>query len=206
MHRVSQRQLPILFFGAGLPQIAGLAGEAKSYAERLFSFPEIGPLGRADAAKAIRRPIEDEGEKITVDAVELIVSQTKGYPYFLQEWGFQAWDVADESPIGTVDIEQASVQALMRLDTSFFQVRFDRFTPKEREYVFAMAQLGDGPYRSSDVAEKLDERAQSLGPRRAKIINKGMIYSPSHGDIDFTVPMFADYLRRMAAWAERDAK
>ena len=196
IHQISQKQLPVLFFGAGLPQLAGLSGDAKSYAERLFSYPKVGPLDATDARKAVNGPIEDEGEEIDDDALEKVVDITKGYPYFLQEWGFQAWNTAENSPIKVTDIEMASEAALKRLDDGFFQVRFDRLTPKEREYVIAMSKLGKGPYRSSDVADQLGEPVNKLGPRRAQIIAKGMIYSPQYGDIDFTVPMFDDYLRR----------
>lgn len=196
IHRANQRGLPILFFGAGLPQIAALSGDAKSYSERLFEFPPVGALDERAAGDAIRQPIEAEGERITEEAVSEICRRTEGYPYFLQEWGFQCWNRADESPIGRDDVVGASTEALRRLDSGFFRVRFDRLTPKEREYVVAMARLGKGPYRSSDVANVLGEKITSLGPRRAQIIDKGMIYSPAHGDIDFTVPMFDDFLRR----------
>ncbi|HHG89805.1 MAG TPA: ATP-binding protein [Devosia sp.] len=196
IHRVNQRQLPVMLFGAGLPQTAALSGKAKSYAERLFSYPSIGPLDAGSATLAIRQPIEEEGERISETALKMIVERTKGYPYFLQEWGYQAWNIADKSPIDVEDVRNASQAALRRLDDGFFRVRYDRLTPKECEYVIAMAELGKGPYRSSDVAEKLGENVQTLGPRRAKIIHKGMIYSPAHGDIDFTVPMFEDFLRR----------
>lgn len=196
LHRVSQKGLPILLFGAGLPQIAALSGDAKSYAERLFKFPSIGPLAEAEAKEAIRQPIEDEGESISDGALDMIVSQTQGYPYFLQEWGYQTWNAAGQSPIAPADVEQGALAALGRLDEGFFRVRFDRLTPKERDYVSAMAKLGKGPYRSSDVADELGESMQSLGPRRAQIIRKGMIYSPAHGDIAFTVPMFEEYLMR----------
>jgi len=199
IHRVNQKQLPVMFFGAGLPQIAALAGDAKSYAERLFDFPPVGPLDDTAAVAAIRQPVDEEGEAISDEALEEIVIRTEGYPYFLQEWGYQAWNVAINSPIDKGDIETASSLALKRLDEGFFRVRFDRLTPKEREYVIAMSNVGSrGPYRSSDVADRLGESIQKLGPRRAKIIRKGMIYSPAHGDIDFTVPMFADYLQRTA--------
>jgi len=198
IHRVSQKQLPVMFFSAGLPQIAALSGEAKSYAARLFDFPPVGPLDNASAVTAIRQPIDNEGESILDDALEMIVVQTEGYPYFLQEWGYQAWNIADGSPINVQDVENASSAAIRRLDGGFFRVRFDRLTPKEREYVIAMERLGKGPYRSSDVADALGESVQSLGPRRAMIINKGMIYSPAHGDIAFTVPMFEDYLQRIS--------
>lgn len=196
LHKISQKGLPILFFGAGLPQVAALSGDAKSYAERLFHYLPVGPLLADDAKTAIRQPIEDEGESISEAAVDEILSKTHGYPYFLQEWGYQAWNIAQGDHIEVSDAIQAAGEATRRLDDGFFKVRFDRLTPKEREYVIAMAKLGDGPYRSSDIAASLGEAPQSLGPRRAQIISKGMIYSPSHGDIAFTVPMFNDYLIR----------
>lgn len=196
IHRVNQKQLPILFFGAGLPMTAALSGDAKSYAERLFSYPTVGPLDYEAACSAIQQPIQDEGEKITPDALDTIVKRTEGYPYFLQEWGYQSWNIAERSPIDIKDVERASEAALRRLDEGFFRVRFDRLTPKERNYVIAMAKLGEGPYRSSDVADQLNENVRALGPCRAHIIRKGMIYSPAHGDIAFTVPMFDDFLRR----------
>ncbi len=196
IHKIGQKQLPVIFFGAGLPQLAGLSGDAKSYAERLFSYPKVGALNEEDALQAIKGPINEEGEEITSSALSVILKITEGYPYFLQEWGFQSWNTADGSPIDQGDIESATDNALKRLDDGFFQVRFDRLTPKEREYVIAMSKLGKGPYRSSEVAEQLGETPNKLGPRRAQIIAKGMIYSPQYGDIDFTVPMFDDYLRR----------
>lgn len=196
IHRVNQKSLPVMFFGAGLPQVAALTGDAKSYAERLFNYPAIGPLDRVSAISAVRQPIEAAGESITEEALDAIVNKTQGYPYFLQEWAFQSWNIADASPINGNDVNMATEAAIRRLDDGFFRVRFDRLTPKEREYVFAMASLGAGPYRSSDVAAKLGENIQSLGPRRATIIRKGMIYSPAHGDIAFTVPMFEEYLIR----------
>jgi hypothetical protein len=196
IHRINQKNLPILFFGAGLPQIAALSGDAKSYAERLFHFPPVGPLDAASAREAIYQPILEENQAITEEALEKIVQDTQGYPYFLQEWGFQVWNIAPQSPISVSDVIKASPLALKRLDDGFFRVRFDRLTPKERTYVLAMARLGKGPYRSSDVADILHESAQKLAPCRANVIRKGMIYSPAHGDIDFTVPMFDAYLRR----------
>lgn len=196
LHRVNQKNLPVLFFGAGLPQVAALSGDAKSYAERLFHYPPVGPLGETAAATAIRQPIEDEGQSIDTTAIEEIFAKTRGYPYFLQEWGYQCWNIAEGPCINLEDATRAAGEATNRLDDGFFKVRFDRLTPKEREYVIAMAKLGEGPYRSSDVAATLNETPQSLGPRRAQIISKGMIYSPSHGDIAFTVPMFSEYLMR----------
>jgi len=199
LHKINQAGLPVLFFGAGLPQVAALSGEAKSYAERLFHYPDVGALPEADAKAAIRQPVNEEGAAIDDDALTEIYHKTKGYPYFLQEWGHQSWNLAAGNTITLDNARQAEAITLKRLDEGFFKVRFDRLTPKEREYVIAMARLGNGPYRSSDIADALGETAQSLGPRRAQIISKGMIYSPSHGDIAFTVPMFNDYLIRNLA-------
>ncbi|HEY4079945.1 MAG TPA: ATP-binding protein [Burkholderiaceae bacterium] len=196
LYKVNQRELPVLFFGAGLPQVAALSGDAKSYAERLFHYPAVGALLKEDAKTAIRQPIENEQEHITESALNEIYQKTRGYPYFLQEWGYQCWNIATGNRIDISDAQEAAGRATRRLDDGFFKVRFDRLTPKEREYVIAMAQLGPGPYRSSDIAEALGETHQSLGPRRSKIISKGMIYSPSHGDIAFTVPLFNEYLIR----------
>ena len=196
LHKISQRDLPVLFFGAGLPQVAAFSGDAKSYAERLFHYPAVGALQSDDAKIAIRQPIEDEGQSISEDALLEVLSCTQGYQYFLQEWGYQCWNIARGPEIELPDASKAAGEATKRLDDGFFKVRFDRLTPKEREYVIAMAKLGPGPYRSSDVAVALNETHQSLGPRRSQIIRKGMIYSPSHGDIAFTVPMFNEYLMR----------
>ncbi|ALK99957.1 ATPase AAA [Massilia sp. WF1] len=199
LHKINQAQLPVLFFGAGLPQVAALSGDAKSYAERLFLYPDVGALPEHDAKAAIRQPVNDEGALIDEEALKEIFQKTRGYPYFLQEWGHQSWNLASGNEITLEDAKKAEATTLKRLDEGFFKVRFDRLTPKEREYVVAMAKLGNGPYRSSDVADALGETAQSLGPRRSQIISKGMIYSPSHGDIAFTVPMFNDYLLRNLA-------
>jgi hypothetical protein len=196
IHKINQKNLPMLFFGAGLPQVAALSGDAKSYAERLFHYPHVGALDDDAARSAIRQPIEDEGESITDQALAEIIAKTRGYPYFLQEWGYQCWNLAETSPIDNEIAERSAMTATKRLDDGFFKVRFDRLTPKEREYVIAMAELGPGPYRSAEVAEKLGESHRSLGPRRSQIISKGMIFSPSHGDIAFTVPMFNEYLMR----------
>jgi hypothetical protein len=196
IHRVNQKALPVLLFGAGLPAIAALSGDAKSYAERLFIFPKIDALSNDDAVNAIRQPIAEEGESIEADLLAKIVALTRGYPYFLQEWGYQVWNASPQSPIDSSCIEAAEKEALRRLDEGFFKVRIERLTPKEKEYVIAMARLGAGPYRSSDVADMLGEKLTTLGPRRAQIIAKGMIYSPAHGDIAFTVPMFDEYLKR----------
>lgn len=200
LHRSSQRQLPVIMFGAGLPQLRGRMGDAKSYAERLFSFPVIDQLTTRDAKLAISRPAEAEGVEIREDALELIVEQTRCYPYFLQEWGKHIWDAAESSPITRTHVETASVLAIADLDESFFRVRFDRLTPLERMYLRAMAELGEGPHRSGKIAALLQRRVQTLGPIRAQLISKGMLWSPSHGDTAFTAPLFDQFmLRNMSA-------
>jgi hypothetical protein len=207
LHRTAQRQLPVIMAGAGLPQLRGHMGSAKSYAERLFDFPEIGPLDRKAAEDAIRKPIEDESARINIDALALIVKETHGYPYFLQEWGKHAWDVARSSPITKKDVQEATITAIAALDESFFRVRFDRLTPSEKTYLRAMAELGPGPHRSGDIANLLGKEVSALGPRRAQLINKGMIYSPSHGDTAFTVPLFDAFMKRIMAgkeWQEEE--
>lgn len=197
LHRCSQDQLPVTVVGAGLPQLRGRMGEAKSYAERLFDFPEIGPLSAPDAAEAILRPAENEGVEIQDRAVQLIIEKTQGYPYFLQEWGKHTWDIAPESPIRERDVLNASDEAIAALDESFFRVRFDRLTPTEKKYLRAMADLGPGPHRSGDIAEELGRNVSSLGPTRAGLIGKGMIWSPTHGDTAFTVPLFDEFMKRI---------
>jgi hypothetical protein len=197
LHRCSQEKLPVTVVGAGLPQLRGRMGEAKSYAERLFDFPEIGPLSAPDAADAIIRPVQNEGVEIQDDAVQLIIEKTQGYPYFLQEWGKHAWDIAPESPIRREDVLNASDEAVAALDESFFRVRFDRLTPTEKKYLRAMADLGPGPHRSGDIADELGRVVSSLGPTRAGLIAKGMIWSPTHGDTAFTVPLFDEFMKRI---------
>lgn len=196
MHKMQQRRLPLVLVAAGLPILPGLAGESKSYAERLFSFPDVGPLPQVDADKALQDPVRGEGVEFEQQALDEIFRHTQGYPYFLQEWGYQAWNHASASPIGLAVIQQTSEQVTRRLDSNFFRVRFDRLTPRERSYLRAMAELGPGPHRSADVAEQLGVKITTLGPVRASLIKKGMIYSPSHGDMAFTVPLFDDFMRR----------
>ncbi|RDW12641.1 ATP-binding protein [Paracoccus thiocyanatus] len=196
VHRMSQRSLPVMVFAGGLPQIAKLSGDAKSYAERLFIYPEIGALKPNAAREAIEKPLRDEGVYIEDAALEMILTQTSGYPFFLQEWGHHAWNAAASSPITLDDVEAANTKALERLDNGFFKVRLDRLTRAEVDYVHAMASLGPGPYKVNDVAGALGKDPKSLGPRRASIIKKGMIYAPSYGDVAFTVPLFDDFLRR----------
>lgn len=197
LHRAAQRQLPITLVGAGLPQLRGRMGRAKSYAERLFEFPEIGALPPPAARIAISKPAREQGVRINNNALERIIVETQGYPYFLQEWGKHAWDAADASPISLADIEAASSLAIAALDESFFRVRFDRLTPAEKKYLRAMAELGPGPHRSGDIADQLERKVTALGPMRNKLISKGMIWSPNHGDTAFTVPLFDAFMHRI---------
>lgn len=205
IHKISQKRLPLLFVGAGLPALAGPAGEAKSYAERLFTFVDVGPLTDEAARAAIRAPVEREGVTITDDALTLIVNKTGGYPYFLQEWGAQSWNAAARPPITVADARRATDQALAELDQGFFRVRFDRLTPREKDYMRAMAELGPGPHRSGDVAQSLGIGVTTAAPLRSGLIRKGMIYSPQHGDTAFTVPMFEAFLKRVGPLSPRKA-
>ena len=197
LHRAAQRRSPVTLVGAGLPQLRARTGRAKSYAERLFDFPEVGPLAQEAARSAIEKPAQAEDVTLTGDALERILARTHCYPYFLQEWGKHAWDAAEASPIELGDVEQASETATAALDESFFRVRFDRLTPSERRYLRAMAELGPGPHRSGDIARIMQRQVTSLGPTRSQLIAKGMVWSPSHGDTGFTVPLFDQFMRRI---------
>jgi AAA ATPase domain len=197
MHKMQQRQLPVILIGAGLPILPGLIGDSKSYAERLFSFPDIGPLPAQDAYKALQDPVRTEGVSFDDESLEEIFKLTQGYPYFLQEWGYQAWNYATETPISLKVIKEASQTVSERLDGNFFRVRFDRLTPKEKEFLRGMAELGPHTHRTSDIAEILRSKQNALGPVRDKLIKKGMIYSPSYGVMAFTVPLFDEFLRRV---------
>lgn len=195
-HRVSQNQLPATMVAAGLPQLLGQMGKAKSYAERLFEFIQIDKLDAPAARDALCKPAKDEGVQYTDEAVNEILKQTQGYPYFLQEWGKHSWGVASESPIQLSDVSKATNIALAELDASFFRVRFDRLTPTEKKYLRAMAELGPGPHRSGDIAEVLGRKVTSVAPTRNALIGKGMIYSQAHGDTEFTVPLFEGFMKR----------
>jgi hypothetical protein len=196
MHRMQQRQLPVVLLGAGLPVLPGLAGESKSYAERLFAFPDVGALDQQDANKAISEPMLAEQVLITDEALAETYRMTKGYPYFIQEWGYQMWNLAEKSPIGLPVVQSAAQTAIRRLDQNFFRVRFDRLTPGEKNFLRAMAELGPSASRSGDIAACLGVKVNSIGPVRAKLIKKGMIYSPAYGDIGFTVPLFDEFMKR----------
>lgn len=197
MHQIAQRQLPVVLIGAGLPQLVALSGRAKSYAERLFQFPELGPLQAEDAAAALQEPVLEQHVRFSEEALQEIITQTQGYPYFLQEWGYQAWNLADRSLIEADTVRQATLESIVRLDANFFRVRFDRLTPREKDYLRAMADLGDGAQRSGDIADYLGVKVQRVAPVRNGLIKKGMIYSPAHGDTAFTVPLFGDFMKRI---------
>ena len=197
LHRTAQRKLPVLLAGAGLPQLRGRMGKAKSYAERLFTFPEIGPLDGQAARAALVKPAQEGGVEFEEAALGLIVQKTQGYPYFIQEWGQHAWEEAGQSPITETDARTASAAAIEALDESFFRVRFDRLTPLEKRYLRSMAELGAGPHRSGEIAGLLQRKVESLAPTRNQLIAKGMIWSPEHGDTAFTVPLFDEFMRRI---------
>ncbi|WP_241059129.1 ATP-binding protein [Achromobacter xylosoxidans] len=201
LHRASQENLPVTMVAAGLPQLLGQMGRAKSYAERLFEFVSIGALDLYEAERALCIPARNEEVEFDQDAIATILRSSEGYPYFIQEWGKHSWDCAFESPISQEDVEAAAEIALAQLDASFFRVRFDRLTPAEKRYMRAMAELGAGPHRSGDIAAKLKRKVDSVAPTRSNLIQKGMVYSPNHGDTAFTVPMFDGFMKRtMPDW------
>ncbi|HEY4145234.1 ATP-binding protein [Pinirhizobacter sp.] len=197
IHAVNQEELPLVFFGAGLPQLAGQSGEAKSYAERLFEFIPLDHLSEEDTYAAIRGPVESELATITDEALAEVFTHTRGYPYFLQEWGYNAWNLADFDGITLDAARRATARSIAKLDGSFFRVRFDRLTPSEREYMRHLADLGEGPQRTSDVAARAQKTVRSLGTIRDSLIKKGMIFSPEHGLVAFTVPLFDAFMHRV---------
>ncbi len=204
IHQTNQKSLPVILVGAGLPQILGLAGNSKSYAERLFQFPEIGALREADAQNAVINPARAEDVQIEPAAVQQILKVTERYPYFLQQWAYESWNVAEGSTITAANVLQAHDNAISVLDQSFFKVRFDRCTPSEKKYMRALADFGSGAHRSGDIALKLSVKTASVAPTRSNLIKKGMIYSPSHGDTAFTVPLFDQYMKRVMPVLESD--
>ena len=197
IHRISQERLPVLLVGAGLPEIARLAGDSKSYAERLFHYMQVAALDSSSAARAIEKPIIEEQATIEPAALEIIVQKTQGYPFFLQEWASAAWDHAEGPEITYEDARHSYAETLALLDAGFFKVRLDRLTKAETQFVRTMAELGDGPYAMTDIAQAMDRTQQSIGPARANIIAKGMIYRTHHGYVDFSVPLFAEFMRRV---------
>jgi type II secretory pathway predicted ATPase ExeA len=197
VHRISQKNLPLILVGAGLPQLPRLAGDSKSYSERLFDFPEIGALSEIDSMSALQEPAKERGANFTQEAIQKIIKQTKGYPYFIQEWGYQSWNISDSPTIDTSSVEKASLESIKRLDDNFFRVRFDRLTPNEKKYLRALAELSEENRKSGNVAEKLRIAANNASPTRSSLIKKGMIYSKRYGDTEFTVPLFDQFMKRI---------
>ena len=202
MHRMQQLSLPLAMVGAGLPTLPGLAGNAKSYAERLFVFTEIGALSRDNSIQAIRAPLAHAGVRIDDEAAEFVFERSGGYPYFIQEWGFQLWNFVQKEPIALADARCVDAAVGEKLDRSFFRMRVERLTGAEKAMLFAMSGLAGEEYPLSDIAEKMGMSPRTLSPRRSSLIGKGMIYSPRQGMLAFTVPLFAEYLRRQHERAE----
>ncbi len=196
-HEIAQKGLPFIFIGAGLPQFAALAGNAKSYAERLFSYPEIGPLPPEDAKQALIKPARQERVEFAADALGAILKITERYPYFLQEWGFHVWNHAPRTPITKRDVDAASPEIISHLDKNFFKVRFDRLTALQQKYLRAMAELGPGPHKTGDIAATLGVDASAVATVRAQLISKGMVWSQRHGETGFTVPLFDGFMKRV---------
>lgn len=196
MHKMQQQQLPLVLIGAGLPNLPALMGESKSYAERLFRFPVVGPLSQSDVALALQDPVKASGVKFTLDALKEIYRLTQGYPYFVQEWGYQCWNYTKKTSITFKTVKAVTSVVTKHLDEDFFRVRFDRLTPAEKNYLRAMAELNDQCNRSGDIAAVLGSTVSSFAQTRAHLIKKGMIYSPAYGDMAFTVPLFGEFMRR----------
>ncbi len=196
MHRMQQRGLPLAMVGAGLPILPGLAGETKSYAERLFTYPVVGALSKEASVRAIRRPFADAGVRVEDAAAEMVYRRSGGYPYFIQEWGYQLWNFVGRSPVMRRDVEMVDAVVTEQLDGNFFRVRMERLTPSEKSFLRAMSEFGEPEIRMADLSRRLKISLQALGPRRSALIKRGMIYSPAHGLVAFTVPLFGEFLRR----------
>ena len=197
LHFAAQESLPLYLVGSGLPSIRALVGKSKTYAERMFNYAEIGALGKEDVDLAITVPLNNNGLDIEPDAITEVFESTKGYPYFLQEYGYQIWNIAETSPISAHDVRRIAPNVQQRLDTNFFDVRFDRISNREKEVLRAMAEFPqDKTIAMSDVADRMGRPQSAISPVRSSLIKKGMVYSPAYGGIAYTVPMFADYLRR----------
>jgi len=196
LHKTVQRRLPITLVGAGLPQLPRLAGEAKSYAERLFKFPRIGQLSPTEAEQALVRPAEQLGMSFEKDAVEAVIDYTEGYPYFLQGYGNVLWELVEGSPITATNVKDAREAVEAKLDSGFFRVRAERTSELELRYMRAMAERGPEPQQAKDVAALLGRTSEQLGPTRSRLIDKGLLFTPGHGLAAFTVPQFDRFMRR----------
>lgn len=196
LHKISQKKLPLLLFGAGLPQLAKLAGEAKTYSERLFDYPEIGSLDAKSARAALVEPAKRESVTYEDEALDLILKETQGYPYFLQLWGECVWNFAPSSPITFGHVKTATKHAIKSLHENFFKMRLDRLTERQQQYARVIAELGPDPARSTAVANELGLTVQQAAPIRDELIKKGVAYSPSRGRVTFTVPKFDEFIKR----------
>ncbi len=197
LHKCARRSLPVTLVGAGLPQIPRLAGEARSYSERLFQFPRIDVLcPDSDAREALTVPAKDLDVEFDSDAVDFVVEYTQGYPYFIQEYGKLLWDEASDSPITRSDAVQVLPLVEAKLDENFFRVRAERTTELELKYLFAMAELGPDAHRASEVARRIHRTTEQAGPIRSRLIDKGLLYTPGFGLAAFTVPHFDRYMLR----------
>jgi hypothetical protein len=202
VHRISQKKLPIALVGTGLPQLPGLMVEAKSYAERLFSYPRIGHLTEPAAREALVTPASDQGVQFEASALEKMIELSGCYPAFIQAYGKEVWNMAPTSPITLADVEAAEPLVVTKLDDEFFHARFEKATPSERRYMAAMADLGEGPYRTRDVVEKFGGPS-GASTHRDSLIKKGLIFSPDFGLVDFTVPHFSPFMRRRYPFVPR---
>jgi hypothetical protein len=197
MHGISQQNAPVLLVGAGLPQLPLMLKNAKPYTERLFEFRTIGGLSRATAASALTVPAERNGARFARNALELILDRTDGYPHFIQQWGETIWREADGPTITLRNAEVAEELVNDELDRRFFRDRYEKATEAERIYMAAIADLGDGGHSSAEIASHMQMNQKELSVRRAGLIEKGLIYSPVGTQLDFTVPQFGAYLRRI---------
>ena len=196
LHRMQQLELPLAMAGAGLPTLPGLAGEAKSYAERLFTYPAVGALSEEASVLAIRRPFLEAGVEVEDDAAATVYRRSGGYPYFIQEWGYQLWNFVERGPVTAADVGMVDDIVAKQLDGNFFRVRMDRLTPGEKAFLRAMSRIGGAEIRMADISRELSISVNALGPRRSSLVKRGMIYSPAHGLVSFTVPLFDEFLRR----------
>ena len=194
-HRLQQRQLPFAVIGAGLPMLAELAGKTKSYAERLFLYPKVDALTFDATRQAIESPFASCGVQVERKAVEKVYAQSKGYPYFIQEWGYQIWNRVERKRVVADDIDKVKAKVEKRLDENFFHARLERLTAGEKDFLYGMS-LCNGNIHVADVGKVLGCSVASLSKRRASLLAKGMIYSPHYGELAFTVPMFGQYMRR----------
>ena len=196
MHRIQQKNLPVILVGAGLPTILAKVGKAKTYTERLFDYPKIGALTKTETIDALQIPVEKSGVKYTRSALDQIYANTRGYPYFIQVWGKITWNLANDILITDSVVAKSQNKVIDELDNGFYRVRYDQLTNKEKNYLRAMAELGEGSQKSSDIAQKLKQSTSSVSVVRDNLISKGVIYSPEYAKLAFTVPLFEKFIMR----------